>query len=403
MTLRLELVPQPAAGTDWSIMVPGQQVWDVVAVTGKLNTGGAPPAPCPCTPANVHTACALATTFGPPTGYFTLPLAAFAPGVGPWTVEGIVRGADLNYFGLLLIAQQPAPLVGISNLRIALDSFFGSFIDWADGATFQMAFGSKPCNVTDWAHVAITSDGSGGVTIAAYWEGVLSNSMAPGVYAESAPGESLVGSNVSPSLGGVSFARVSDLAYYHTALSPAQVAAHAALVCTDLTAYRAAVLADGPNAYYPMDDGVGSPVAVDISGNGFDATAVDTVVFGEPGVTNAPNPPLPPRYTTLNVTQAATPVAAFPVGFAQPDLTTRAYTFQVGVPNNTITPAGDSAVVGIPMLRLPAGYTIAADTLGLQPGDQWTNVIVWWDDDYSPDGAFVLTPYDYRSRLLLPR
>lgn len=372
-------VPDPPAGTDFVYTVPGQYLENITTVTARLNATG--PVPCPCFPANEHSACAFATVFGPPTGSLTLPIPSFDPLAGPWTVEAIVRGLpDGSSADMQVIATHPlvnAP--GVEALAITSSALFGGIVSWDNGQGNQMGYGAKPGRVECWSHLCITSGGSGaGKKVTAYWDGVQVAQANANIYVQTAFDSVQVGGHASPRTA-QAFGAMSDVSLYHAELSAAQVAAHAALVCTDMSAYRAAVLADGPQVYYVLDDAVGSVTAADASGNAFTANQFGTLVFGAPGVGQNAVPPNPARTVLLDITDGTTLVAEYPPSATQPDSTGTDYSWIVGAPSQASVPG--TQAIPLPNLVLPAGYTIGSSTAAMQPADQWTDIKVWWNSD----------------------
>jgi hypothetical protein len=58
------------------------------------------------------------------------------------------------------------------------------------------------------------------------------------------------------------------------------------------------------------------------------------------------------------------------------------YTWMTGLAAHSSVVSDTIITAAIPDLILPAGYTIGTFTPDIQPTDQWSNIVIWWDSDY---------------------
>lgn len=170
----------------------------------------------------------------------------------------------------------------------------------------------------------------------------------------------------NPPLAGVN-GTADELSVWGVALTAGQVAAHYAAGLAGIGPYTAAILADGPAAYYHLNEGASTG-----------------------------------RQPSLIVTNGTTELEAIPSGF--PAVATPGpyqYAWQPLLRADTQSSDGTLTTVAIPELVLPAGYTVGTRTLDIQPADQWSNVTLWWDDVFQqqtiglkeivyPPGAYLV-------------
>lgn len=139
-----------------------------------------------------------------------------------------------------------------------------------------------------------------------------------------------------------------EWALYPSALSAARVAAHYA-ARTSFAAYNAAVTADAPAIYYHLDE-----------------------VGGSGG-----------REPALEITDGFSIVELVPTGFVRSGTVgTQTFSWQPRLQAGAESADETLVTVPTPELVLPAGYTIGTLTPDLAPGDQWSDIVLWWDDAY---------------------
>jgi len=385
MVLRVVPVPNPPPGVDWFDQVPGQYVYDVISITAQLDTSAA-----------VGTVCADSSGNGFDGTYqSTVPPQQFVPGVltddvaldiGPArgsivqippTPHSLDNDRTLNFW-----IKRAIGTTGVCEIWNATDTVSGDTLHCACnyGTGNNVAFGDQ---ISDWfsADDVLPDDGAwhmvsvtlqGSSTVTFYVDGLpVANGAAgdPIFFGPVFPTQSSLAAlpDFTPSgLGALDeFAQGTE--YISTDADIAAVFAAA----TDLATYTAAVLAHiFPDEYYHLDGSA--------AGGG--------------------------RQSTLAITNGTVLVEQLCTGFAEAvSGTSFQYTWQVGVVSSSQSPDGTVTLAGLPRLVLPAGYVIGALTLDLQPGDQWSNVQVWWSDDQMPGTIDELLPYDYHSLLLLQR
>lgn len=392
MTLRIQQVPNPPVGQDWSTVVPGEYLWDVVSVVATLTTAPG------CASFNPNAAMDSGSSIGGSfSGRVDLPAAAFNPGNGPLSIELWIRSTSATpvtgTFAASQVAAQPAFTNAIFFFpRVANVIQFGL----GQPGGFFTAIPSTVPDPTRWTHYVATSTGPGG-TFAIYENGALIQTGATGVYN--------VGPTVASQIAGANFAGVQtftsgvidEVAYYHAALSPARVAAHYAAMCVGFSTYAAAVLSDTPVSYYHLDEPVGATTVNDASGNTHSGVVADNPVFGAPGAAEGATP----RYPSLQVTDGSSVVMVAPSITGQPNGETDIYTWYQANSSSIPTPGVGRVSVAISRLVLPAGYVVESVTGNLDPGDQWSGIAVLWDDTLMR-GLDALPPFDFHSILLVP-
>lgn len=377
MTKYVVPVPDPAPGADWSTVVPGIYLWDVVGITAQLTTG---------TAGNL-----LADASGNGNdGTFTspTPFGAFVP--------GLLAGLD---------AWQPnaapgTPHFDAANLPNVVDAFTAPFtVAWWQRYDASEIGGGSALFVTasntlatgfQIAGVAVP-DGAGGgalqvnvpgggwaspdhVLIADgamhFVELVYDGGTGFDLRVDSALVPWAVAVPVFPT-DPVDFTQLGNpdigagtyqaLGFFSTALSGGDSAALYAAGAGGIGAYVAAALTFGPTALYLLDG-----------------------VSGGTG-----------REPTLLVSDGTHNVLAIPTGFgAVTSPGPYGYAWQPGLNADTQSADGALTTVAIPALVIPAGYTIGTQTLDLTPTDQWSEISVWWDDSVQQLAA-NLGPYDY--------
>lgn len=364
MTQYALAVPTPPPGTDWSTTVPGIYLYDVTGITATLDTG-APGIPL------FHDASG--------NGYD----GVYSPGADPTLAvnqfgqPGAVAGNDavrmLAVVDFVDVAEVQTPM--------AIDVSHDVSVEWWMRAT--VANGGLPtfdCSRLGVPQVTVFVANDGTITFQRAGDALYVTD--PGAfpldgdwhlidccfdfdapYRCNVDGVPVVIASEAP-IGsrGVLNASIDELAWsvdaaaalqyfdesalYPLALSDGQCAIHY-LERIGIIGYESAVLADGAQAYYHWDELIG-------------------------GVGRTPG---------LAVTNGTNEVVLIGDGFAaQTTPGPYRYSWQPKQPNDTRAPDGLLTTVGIPELLLPGGYTIGTRTPDLDSNDQWSNVVVWWDD-----------------------
>ena len=384
MTLYVEQLLDPLPGQDWQYTIPGRYLEDITTVTATLTTG--------------HLANVLPDASGNGRNglYFPLSGAGF-----PTLVAGLVAGDQARQWADAALANTGGAIVNGSGFDFtapySLEWWFASVgaplpdgfvLGFDDGGaqyatvsvgntgilqyfrsagipneTHQTAAGAVPLDGLAH-HIVITFDG---ITTLLYVDGALVPWAIDTPAVALGPASWAVTLGFAPILGLRLHAITDELAIYAGALTAGQVAAHYAAGGAGFATYVLAIHADTPAMYYHLDDS-----------NGTGRT---------PGFT---------------VTDGTSLVADIGTGFTAPALgPTFAYSWIVHAGDNVQTNSGRHTTVALPELILPAGYTIGTLTPDIQPGDQWSNVVVWWDDTYQemtinldkyhyPPGAFYV-------------
>lgn len=391
MALQVTTVPPPAAGADWQVAVPGQYVWEIRSIVATLaaDTG--------CSVVPSGTALDTGSTVGGLyAGRVDLPAGAFDPGNGPFTIELWMRATPASAtVATDVCALGPGLPAGFQ--AVEFTPRVGALIGLGSGypSSFTGLVQSQAGAGDEWVYYVVTVTGpSGTFTIS---ENAVDLQSGPtGAYTFPAFSASVLGGRFEPAPTTFTSAEIAHVALYHSVLSFAQRAAHYAAMCADASIYPAAVLADNPISYYECADAFGSLTATDNSGNGNDGTIADSPVFGVTGVTRGSGTSA--RNTALEVTDGTNVVLLAPALVGQTEPAAVTYTWYVA--GSLAEPALFTVAVEIPQLIMPAGWTLGSRTSPIAPADQWSNITVWWNDEYS-GGNGVLTPYAYTSLLLL--
>lgn len=373
MTLRVAQVPPPAAGQDWSYTIPGNYVEDVVGVAATLTTKLAVTT-IPDETGNGHTATVIAgnkSTLGAPGPY--------AGGANNFALFGNGDVTSHNAFAEAVAANvfnvangTLECLVNVSTHNPALTDGNG----WGaldNGATVvRVGYGSDRNSSADPVPLALVSNGSfrtitspGSLSrnawhsIALTWDGTTFRLYIDGVAAGTHTGDMPIWSQGQPFIGSQEinnpvYGSQAACAFYGTTLTAGQIAAHFAAL-SSWTAYRTAVLADSPIAFWGLNT----------------------------------NPGGPSRTVALDITDGTHVVEEIPSGFASAgNVGTYAYSWQSQLGGNTQTPTQSTTTVAIPDLILPPGYTIGTRTLDIGATDQWSNISVWWNDTFQTGVGF---------------
>lgn len=363
MVLRTITVDDPVPGLDWKHAVPGKYLYDVTGITAVLNAASSLQAidvsgngndasyvsgPTQSTP----------TPFGFPgavqpdaaTGY---PLGATVPFVmntnlpifanmdwsGDWTIEWWSKiepnGPD-DWLSVTFPAMN----------TILVRGFGVTPTVWSLDLTGIVYHSPAPTPIdTEWHHYAWSYVAATPAATRFYVDGGALVPVVVGVVNPVIPAANTGGKFVLPFATALPNG-TDELAIFPAALGPAQVAAHYA-ARGDFDAYTAAVLADTPSAYYHLDEagGVGG------------------------------------RQPALEVTDGANIVELIPAGFPTPT-SGNAFTYSWQPRLQARAESADLTLITVPCpeLHLPAGYTVGTLTPDLGPADQWSNILIWWDD-----------------------
>lgn len=386
MAIRTVSAPIPAAGVDWSYVVPGQWWPKLIGVTARLITG-TPVTTIPDETGNGHTASLIGgnlsiegaqgpyaagvnnysvfdqSTAGSSNAY-AQPLGSAAFNVAAGTIESLIyipTHAAGNQEGNGWGATDSGGVI----VRIGIGTDSTSVTDPAainvvTNGTFRTLVAPGTVSRNAWHSLALTWDG---VTLAAYIDGNAAGTHAGDMPVWGTGRPFLAGQAVNNSHHGY---HASD-AFYGAALSGAQLAAHFA-ARGSWTAYRAAVLADSPIAFWGLN----------------------TVVSG------------PSRNVVLRVTNGTATVAQYPASF--PATTAQAFTWSWQALGPGALSSTDGAVnsVAIPAVNVAPGYVISARTLDLAATDQWGPITLWFDDGTTGGGAQGFAPAPYLDAYLVP-
>lgn len=364
MTLRTISVPNPAAGTDWKYTVPGQWLLDLSSVTANLSSS-VTVATFPDETGNGHD-----LTIDPTAGY-----TVGAPGPYGGGANDYATAHDASTGGNNGPCAVTASDILFGSASLTVDGWWYSLSMGATNDNGDMwglfrppngqdfsAYGARPS--TTQINMGFQSIGSAGTVKSNY---ATTNAWHHMAWVYSAPtwscyvdGALSFTTNTHPPINrgvtqrfevpgnhglGTWHGSAGGVAYYASALSAGQIAAHAG-AGGSWAGYRAAVLADGPGAFW--------------------------------GLNTAPT--LAQRSVSLEVTDGTRTVLSVP-GFqsAQTGLGF-AWTWLVGASSSVQSTSQATTVIAIPPLVLPAGYTIGTKTLDLAGTDQWSNIAIWWDD-----------------------
>lgn len=366
----------PIAGQDWLAAVPGQYLYDITGITATLTTAGATDAPTDVSGNNLN---GDYFTSSPPVRHFPGVLTGddaldtaystnFSGVKGGWQNGG----SQIPLTGDFTIVwwYYPSTLVPGPVHMVASDiggnpvggmvsrSDVGGVVDFGGPFPSVAATCFTPITAGVWHLIGVDYD-AGTQHARLFLDGVeLILDIDVAGPATSDVVELLDFGNSggwSPdNTGGMD-----EFAYFDHQIGPV---GHNALfgAIPDFAAYTAACLALTPRVYYHLD-GALSP-----GGN---------------------------RQANLAVTDGTTNVTEVPTGFP---LTASHgpffYSWQPSLRSSTQTQNGTNTAVAIPRLILPAGYTVGADTLGLSPADQWSDIAIWWDSTLMDT---LNNPYEY--------
>lgn len=387
MAIRTITVTPPAAGTDWTYTVPGQWWPRLIGVIATLTTATT------VTSVVDESGNGRTATTLPVTSYVLGNVGPFSGGADNWSIfnPGPNTPGASNAFAASAsaLALNTATFSADTWLKIptatnGISGIFGMFfnagsgqkygLNAADGSanpdpatvdfsnSFRAFFATGPGR-NAWHHVGLTYDGA---TWTLYIDGASAATHAgdPPPGTGTACSASAAGNRSAGSITGNQAA----VAYYGTALSGAQMAAHAA-VSSSWGAYKTAVLADSPLAFYK----VGAP------------------------------PVGASRISTLRVTDGTNAIIQVPANFSA--ATTQAFIWSWQVLGTGVQSSTDGTInsVAIPELNVAPGYTIGTRTLDLAGTDQWSSITLWFDDGTNGGTPGQWQPPPYLDALLVPQ
>lgn len=365
MTLYVVPLPDPPAGQDFQYVVPGNYLYDVTGITATLQSQ-----------VNVLPIVAQDASGNNHDGTYTFNRAAspFVAGLvsgdlsidfgqggaggsvlvsvpfggidwaANWSIELWIentRGVNGGGAGVICSTGGLDPKIRVLNAngihpRISVGDGIGFLVNGP--------LNSPPGDANPHHIVATSTAG----TVKIYVDGVAVATTVSGTPpASPAIDTTNIGSSLPPLTNTATV--YDEVAIYNTALSAARVAAHHTAGLAGFATYVPAVLADTPLMFFHLDE--------------------NTERTG--------------RQPTLTVSDGTTEVEAIPSGF--PAVLTPGpyvYAWQPALNADTQSSDGTLTTVAVPELLLPPGYRVGSRTLDLQPGDQWSQVNLWWDDAY---------------------
>lgn len=367
MALYIVNVPDPPLGTDWFNSVPGQYIYNVTGVravltafqsltahdaTGNGNDGqyfvrtG-------YTAAEVlglqgaFAGDAAVMPYGPHAPFAALQVARNLPTTmvwsGDYTIEWWQRctpqAASPMFLGNGFTVGSQWPDITATGSIDLIDARGQSYESVAIAAAHNDLWHYYAISLPFAASVSFSFDG----TVPA-----VAHQVAPGLRVALPAADVGIVYPVTGQVGAHTL--IDEVAFYPRALSVAERQAHFAAAAGGFAAYSAAILADSPAMYYHLDE------------------------VGGPGG----------RQPALQITDGSQTVELIPTGF--PDPSTAGVTTYSWQPNlQAHARSGDDSLITVPVpdLLLPAGYTIGTETPDLGADDQWSEIVVWWDSDYS--------------------
>lgn len=391
MALYVERPPAPPAGADWSYTVPGRYLERIVGVTATLGTFATMAAILTDVSGNGNDGiafwddpsqigrpglvagdtCISGTLAGAPDKLMSAGVPDSNASVGPFDAA---NPFSIGYWSQPLAANLPQMHLrygpGPFDYRtfyvdeVAGNRFMITRDAAGNGGDAQTAVGSIP------ADAALHFYGY-------EWDGAVWSFFYDGAqiatFADT--GAPFAGANLSALIISNSFqnqcgtnTNIDEPAVFPTALAPATWAAMFAAATVDFATYTAAVLAAAPAGYYHLDitDGSGGRTPGLYVSDGTDETVLIPDGFA------AQATPGPYQYSWSPTLRAA-----------------------------NRDPTGTITSVPLPELILPAGYVLGTRTPDLQPSDQWSDIVIWWNDDVQqstialdeivyPPGAYLI-------------
>jgi len=140
---------------------------------------------------------------------------------------------------------------------------------------------------------------------------------------------------------------IDEFSVFDATLGPSDIQALWTAASVGFSSYNSTVLLFAPSLYINFDD------------TGFERT--NTTVG-------------------LDIGNDTVILSRYPAGIVQPNGSTINYAWssQSQAPNTGI--GGSTQQTPIPQLTLPPGYIIASETANIQPNDQWSNIVIWFDN-----------------------
>ena len=383
MTLHTVRVPQPAAGHDWKYQIPGIYLERITGITAQLTTFG-----------GAVTVMRDSSGNGNDGQYVNLQ----GPSKPPIFVPGLVAGDNA------LQSADPGPSFRTSAfVSVDLVDCSADFtVAWWDIITadmaganiaawdfdvnatgqdvqaqyvpgpagffeidagfmhhWQTANGTAPADGLPHFHVVVFTHT--GPTFTYYVDGAVVPWSTTGTAVNNTSADFFdIGANVIPQT-------IDEFVTIRSALSAGQVSALYTAGLAGFGSWVPAVLAFSPTGFYHLDD-----VA---AGTG--------------------------RTPGLEVTDGTHTVERIPDGFtAQSTGGPYLFSWLPGLSGSTRDPSGLTTTVDVPDLLLPGGYTVGTRTPDIQPTDQWSAVVVWWDDSVQ-QGTIGFDPYAFPGGILL--
>lgn len=377
MSLYVVPIAQPAIGTDWTATVPGQYLWDVTGITATLATGAGNPATAIDYSGNGFDGAYQNNLFhailyvqpglivGDTCVTNVSPTSNDPVAIAPTALAPMTQGFAVN------IWESPLPGVIQRTLAALEDTPTGSGVSYT-----------------------IQSTGGGNYTCGLQWFSThgFGNALQNGAISA---GAHMFSVELDVGAATVQF-------YVDGAAFGAPHAITVATLPDDVDVFRFGAAANGTVT-------VDEPSLVDgAPGAGFWASlyaargnfaTYDALQLGNAPINYYHLDETPTgatgRQVDLVVTDGTHEVLEIPTGFAE-SLTSGAfaYSWQPNLNSSTQTPDQLTTTIAIPRLILPAGYTIGARTLDLGAQDQWSNVVIWWDDGYQ-QGTVNFEDYGY--------
>lgn len=365
MVLHIVNVPDEAPGADWSHTVPGKYLYDVTGVTAVLNAsaalqmvdatgngndghytagGGSVLADWLGQPgAFVDNAAVQMLNAGDPAGFLQATRVGATTMVwnGDITIEFWAR---IDATGNPVLIYDSANGTTGATVGIALDG--GILLTLGNGEGYEsVAIPAMFDGAWHYCAVALPFASNVSFTFDATNPAILSQVL-PGLRFHQPTTDS---GYSSPNGGPNVDTWWDEVAVYPVALSVLQRQAHFSASALGFAVYSGAVLADAPAMYFHLAD------------------------QGGPGG----------RQVALEITDGTQTIELVPSGFAiDPAVGTTTYSWQPRLQARARSSDGTLLTVPTPELHLPAGYTLGTFTPDLGPDDQWTGIIIWWDDAY---------------------
>jgi hypothetical protein len=371
MAIRVVTVANPAVGHDWTYVVPGQWVADLVGVFASLRTTANPTAVVdssgngrdatvngswPGTFGNPGPFAGGANNLAPQNTTATLSPGAFCAARTNADVVLSTVAMSVDYWARMDAVNATGANWGlVSNNALGSanwewDDFTGGGNPWDARYTLGTVGRFTVANIAavgTWVHVGHSWDN---VNWRTYVNGVLVDTTAGfGPGGTSPANMDLFGSRLQTS---APIGAMAGIAIYNATLTAGQFLAHAT-ASGSAAAYAAAVNADTPVALWMMNE-LQSKTS---------------------------------RQANLTITDGTTTVATFPAGFSVTNAGVFNWSWQVLGPSSAQSVDGSTATVNIPDMILPAGYTVGVRTLDLAGTDQWSQITLWFDDGAGTGGV----------------